>query len=138
LELIRRAADVELTNSFGETPLELACELNLQSTAHALVQAGADINRFTDWTTLLSAACSGHLEMVQKLLLWRADPSRQDRKTARNWALVAGRGRVAKLLDAWGSIQVVWVVRSAGQVSNQSVLKRFPKELVRMVWAMLL
>jgi ankyrin repeat protein len=141
LELIRLGADVELANLFAHTPLQLASRLNLQATAHALVQKGADINganMYTLDTPLSDAALYGQVVMVHKLLSWGADPTRMNTegKTARSWA----NGEVVKLLDAWGNIKAVWVVRSAGQVrrlSKLSALRLIPKDLCRMVGEML-
>jgi ankyrin repeat protein len=61
LLLIRLGANVELHNAEEERPLTLACFLNLHSTAHALVQAGADINRATPTTPLAWAVVEDHL-----------------------------------------------------------------------------
>jgi hypothetical protein len=80
--------------------------------------------------------------MVRELLLWGADPTRVGtlQHTARQIAVREGHGGVVKLLDAWGNVQVIWVVRSADQVrrlSAQSALRLLPKDLCREVGSML-
>jgi hypothetical protein len=78
--------------------------------------------------------------MVRAMLSWGADPNgvgfRQE--TARMVAEPNGNGGVVKFLDTCGSILVV---RSAGEVhrlANHSALKRLPKDLGRMVAALLM
>jgi hypothetical protein len=146
LELIRLGADVELSDQMDHSPLSLACKFNLHSTAEALVQAGADINRpsfLTIFIPLGSAATNGHVSMVQKLLLWGSNPGQVGSllgDTVRAETNKLGHYGVVQLLDAWGSIQTVWVVRSAGQVrrlGTRSALKSLPKDLCRMVGSML-
>jgi hypothetical protein len=111
--------------------------------ARVLVQAGAEINnRASNLTPLGCAAFHGHTSMVKELLLWGAVPSLVGtfQKTACQAAMRGGHHETAQLLGAWGSIQAVWVVRSADQVrrvGKNSALERFPKDLVRMVWGML-
>jgi hypothetical protein len=142
LELIKRGANTNIPNAIGMRPLAVASITNLHSTAQALVQAGADVNSSVRFTPLSGAALSGHLKMARNLLLWGADPSRvdSDGNTARQNAKRSRHGKVVRLLDAWGNIQAVWVVRSAGQVKRlgaQSSLRFLPKDLCRGVGSML-
>jgi ankyrin repeat protein len=142
VELIMRGANVEITELHGHTPLTRACFGNLQATAHALIQAGADMERAQgfNWTPLGHAALGGHISMVRAMLSWGADPNgvgtRQ--QTARMVAKNYGHRGILNFLDTCGSILVV---RSAGEVhrlGKNSALKRLPKDLGRMVGALLM
>jgi hypothetical protein len=141
LELILRGANVELTDQYGHTPLTRACFENLQSTARALVQAGADTERADKWTPLGYAAVFGHLSLVRMMLSWGADPNGVGtrRETARTVADNCGHGGVVKFLktSAWGSILVVRSAEEVRRLAKHSALKRFPKDLGRMVGSML-
>jgi ankyrin repeat protein len=137
LELIRRGADVNRTNPVGAGPLMIACRLNLMATASALVSAGAELEPEGRLGTLWWAAFGGHVVVVKQVLLWG---SGHGIITARHTAEAQSHCGVVKLLDAWGSIQAVWVVSSIGEVrrvSKRSALKFLPKDLVRMVGSML-
>jgi ankyrin repeat protein len=143
LELVERGANVELANFLGQTPLLLACSYyNLQSAAHALVRAGADINRAGIWAPLVLAAREGHLLMVRAMLSWGADPNGMgtNQKTARDVANREshGHGGIVHLLDASGSIMVVRSAEQVHRLSKRSALKFLPKELIRMVGSMLM
>jgi hypothetical protein len=141
-ELILRGANIERARERSFPPLLTACSRNLVSTAQALVQAGADINRETNYTPLGLAASRGFLSMVRLMLVCGADPSHIDweQQTARSLAQHGGHSGVIWLLDAWGQIQVMLVVRSAEQVrrlGSRSALKFLPKDLCRMIGSML-
>jgi ankyrin repeat protein len=139
-ELILRGANVELTNKFGQTPLGIACSLNLKTTVHALVQAGADTNLPDDGSNPLGkAARQGHFSMVRVMLSWGADPSRVDLngKTARQWAKTYRRLEVVNFLDACDSILVVISAGQVRRLAAQSALKFLPKDLCRVVGSML-
>jgi ankyrin repeat protein len=140
LEIIQRSANVELANHAGTTPLILACAFNLQSTAHALVEAGTDINRAQDWTPLGYAAYHGHLSMVRKMLSWGADPNGMGtrQKTVRAEAKFYGNVGVVKFLDACGAILLVRSAEEVRRVATRSALKRLPKDMGRLVGEMLM
>jgi ankyrin repeat protein len=145
VELVWRGASVELSDRFGDRPLTLACSRNLVATADALVQAGAGINCADGYkcTPLARAAFNGHHLLTQQCLLRGADPLLvdMDGDTPRTSAGLRVHGKVVKLLDAWGSIQAIWAVLSAGQlqrIGTRCQLKRLPKDLIRMVGSILL
>jgi hypothetical protein len=107
-----------------------------------LVKAGADIDKTAQFTSLGYAAIGGHVLMARELLLWGADPTRMGshQETAHAAAVRQGHDGVVRLLDSWGNIQAMWVVRSAEQLrrlSVQSALRLLPKELCREVGSML-
>jgi ankyrin repeat protein len=152
--LVGRGAEVDGIGHNGWTPLIFSSFYGKVEVARVLVQAGAKITR----TTLVWAAYNGQSLMVQELLMRGADPSgvrvtRLSRffflcannnvnppETARQAANRRGHGEVVRLLDAWGSIRAVWAMGSAEQVrrvGKKSALKRIPKDLVRMVWSVL-
>jgi ankyrin repeat protein len=140
LELIQRGANLELANYSDTTPLSLACVYNLQSTARALVRAGADIDRASIIRTPLGwAAAYGHLSLVRAMLSWGADPNRvgATQETARAVANKWGHNGVTEFLDACGSILVVRSAEEVHRLAKQSALKHLPKDLGRMLGAML-
>jgi hypothetical protein len=140
VELILRGANVDLSDRNGETPLMMACRFNFQSTAHALVQAGADIERAASINPLGYAAHEGHICMVRAMLSWGADPNAVGtmQETARAAAKRRCRHGVVKLLDTSGSILVVRSAEEVRRLSKHSALKLLPKDLCRMVGAILL
>jgi ankyrin repeat protein len=94
------------------------------------------------WPPLACAAMEGHVLIVQELMFLGADPHRvyEGGLTARKHAMQGGHDRVVELLDAWRSIQALWVVCAAGQVARigkRSELKRLPKDLYRMIGSIL-
>jgi ankyrin repeat protein len=105
-----------------------------------LLRRGAAFNStsLTGKTPLMNAARNGHILVAQKLLLWGAVPSRvdEDGRTARSWAEEMGHDGVVALLDAWRSVQALWVVRFAGEVRHvapRSEFKRLPYDMNRML-----
>jgi ankyrin repeat protein len=140
--LIGRGAEVDGTGNCDGTPLMVASQFGNIDVARVLVRAGAEINRTGQLTALGHAAFQGHTSMAQELLLWGADPCLVgiSQETARQAAVRRGHHGTSQLLEAWRSIQVVWTLGSVEQVrrlGKNSVLKRLPKELVRVVWSML-
>jgi ankyrin repeat protein len=140
LELILRGANVKLADRDGDTPLQIACFYNLQSTARALVQAGADIDRGSLRTPLGFSAFDGNLSLVRAMLSWGADPSRVGTRheTARTAAEQLGHVGVVKFLDVCGSMLAVRSAEHVRRLASRSALKFLPKDLGRMVGAMLL
>jgi ankyrin repeat protein len=141
LELILRGANVELSDRHGITPLLAACSRNLVSVAHALFQAGGDINRACPWTwtPLALAAYNGHLSMVRKMLSWGADPNGVGTHllTARRIAEWGSNGIAVKCLDTCGSLLVVRAAEEVRRVAARSALKFLPKDMGRLVGEML-
>jgi ankyrin repeat protein len=140
--LIDRGAVVDAPAMDGTTAMMCASEKGNIDTARILVQAGAeiDIEDGDFWTPLVWAASEGQLLMARQLLLWGATVNPVP-DLARSMAGINGHGGVVKLLDSWGNIKAVWVVRSAGHVrrlANRSALKRLPKELCRLVGPMII
>jgi hypothetical protein len=96
-----------------------------------------------DWTPLMWAAFKGRTLVARELLLSGADPRLFDLEgyDVRSIAILGECGDdVIRLLDAWGSIQALWVIRSAGQVRQRgakSSLKRIPKDLCRMLGSLI-
>jgi ankyrin repeat protein len=90
---------------------------------------------------LACAVLKGHVQIVRELLLVGADPHRvyYFGITSRDQARLPDHRRAIELLDAWKSIQALWVACSAGQIPSigrRSVLKRLPKDLFRMIGSM--
>jgi ankyrin repeat protein len=141
--LVSHGAEVDATGNKNQTPLMVASFYGKIHVARVLFQAGADVNNpSARYTSLGLASFNGQLLMAKQLLLWGADSFGvgTNLETAHQVAERRGHPRLVKLLGSWGSIQAVWVVLSAGhvrRVAKGSDLKRFPKELCRMVWEML-
>jgi ankyrin repeat protein len=127
-------------DAYGNQPMHWACSgghLNAVEWLHRR-GAGCDELGFCSRTPLMFTAHEGHILVAQKLLLWGADPHRADDegKTARTWAMDEGYGGVVTLLDAWSSVQAMWVVRFAGEVRRVapgSEFKRLPYDMNRML-----
>jgi ankyrin repeat protein len=124
----------------GYQPMHVAASGGRLNAVEWLNRRGAafDVPGFAGDTPLMHAARRGHLLVAHKLLLWGADPSRVDDGggTARSWAEKGGHGGVVALLDAWRSVQAVWVVRFAGEVRRvapRSEFKRLPYDMNRML-----
>ena len=75
-DLIRRGV-VKIDERYeGKTPLMFACENGHSQIAHALIEAGADVNAsypINGMTSLMWASQNGYLSIVQELLAHRAD-----------------------------------------------------------------
>jgi ankyrin repeat protein len=166
--LISHGAVVDGHGEGGTTPLMYASMEGHVDVARILIQAGADVDsghvsmfrRFffwgrtfvlndydrigqNVWTPLMFAASEGHALVARELLLGGANPRRLglDGYDSRSIALLCGGAdEFVRLLDAWGSIQALWVIRSAGQVHHRgenSSLKRLPKDLCRMLGSLM-
>jgi ankyrin repeat protein len=140
--LIARGAEVDKPGKLEMTPLMVASGKGKIDAARVLVKAGADIGLSARWNSLGYAVYHAHYLMARELLLWGADPYGVGtaQQTARQIAVLQGHGGVVKLLDAWVTIQSLWVVRSAGmanRISACSKLKCFPKDMCRMLGSML-
>jgi ankyrin repeat protein len=73
--LIDGGADIEATNSVGETPLNLAAERNSLGVARRLIDSGADIEakNYHCQTPLYHAVTANSLEVARLLIDCRAD-----------------------------------------------------------------
>ena len=71
--LLEASAQTSLCDGRGRTPLQWAAEAGHEEVASALMEAGADMDRFQGGTPLQVAACKGHTGMVRLLLEAGAD-----------------------------------------------------------------
>jgi len=90
--LLKRGANPQSTNRFGETPLHLAASEGHLETVKLLVRTGADWNlhsRFTRQSPLIMAARSGQWEVAKYLISKRSNPTLRDTfgKSAMEYAL---------------------------------------------------
>ena len=93
--------------------MRLACLTHfasiLQVRQAASPRYGANVNAQTDngATVLMVAAKGGHLETVQLLLQWHADPKVKNQAggTANKWALENGNTDIVGLLKAAGETE---------------------------------
>jgi ankyrin repeat protein len=115
---------------------------SLRFFGNELLQAGKHLDPLLfGRPPMACAALKGHVQIVRELLLFGADPYRvfDVGTTARKQAILAGHDDVVEVLDAWGSIQALWIVCAAGQVTRfgkHSELRRLPKELCRTIGSM--
>jgi len=79
--LLANKAEVNATNSHGQTPLHLAAILGYKDLANLLLANKADINAngYHGRTPLLCAAIGGHKDVVE--LLWSTSPMSIPRMT---------------------------------------------------------
>lgn len=107
--LVAHGAAVNAANSYGETPLHVACLYGHSAAVRILLEARADVHaQSTDGFGNMPAhlaACNGHVECLQLLLDYRADPQGRD-----------GRGRTP-LTRAVGGHQLdtaMMLIRAGG------------------------
>jgi ankyrin repeat protein len=80
---------------YGETPLWAACEKGHAAVVEALLKAGADANKESDYETPLWAACEkGHVAVVETLLKAGADANMESAGETPLWA-ACEKGHVA-------------------------------------------
>lgn len=82
-QLLAKGADPNEMNTFGATPLHIACnEGHVPSVQILLAAPRIDLNRresMEDWTPLHLAAKAGHLRCIEMLLAAGAKPELVDR-----------------------------------------------------------
>jgi ankyrin repeat protein len=125
----------------GNQPMNTAACGGYPNVIEWLISRGAPFDEpgYQGETPLMTAARNGHILVAQTLLLWGADPHRLDEDgcTARSLAAEEeGHEGVVALLDAWRSVQALWVVRFAGEVRHvapRSEFKRLPYDMNRML-----
>ena len=92
--IIEHKANVDATDSLGQTPLHRAARNGCAEAAHALLQAGASVHAKTnDGTTALHLAIpGGHYGVVQALMNFHASPNAADQSglTPLDWAVRHG------------------------------------------------
>lgn len=101
--LLQKAANPNIANKLGITPLGFAARYGNKSLCNLLISYGAEINYQTplDGTSpLMKAAESGHQEVVKLLLAKGASPKLKDKEgdTALDYATSGKFGGIAKLL----------------------------------------
>lgn len=70
ISLLKKGADINITDSKGRTPLMIATYKNDVKTAKALIEAGADVNiPDNDGVTPLEHARAHNFEEIEKILL---------------------------------------------------------------------
>jgi hypothetical protein len=101
--LLKRGAEVNVTDDYGTSPLSLAAACNYIAKVKALLEYGAPVNTQNDYgmTALMQAARLGRTEIVKTLLDHAADVSLQDTEghTARMWAESRHHEEIVRLLQ---------------------------------------
>ncbi|MGF9765392.1 ankyrin repeat domain-containing protein [Bacillus albus] len=81
ISLLKKGADINITDSKGRTPLMIATYKNDVKTAKALIEAGADVNIQDDMKNnpFLYAGAEGYLHILKLTIDAGADPSLTNR-----------------------------------------------------------
>ncbi|MBJ8050780.1 ankyrin repeat domain-containing protein [Bacillus cereus] len=81
ISLLKRGADINITDNKGRTPLMIATYKNDVKTAKALIDAGADVNIQDDMKNnpFLYAGAEGYLDILKLTIDAGADPSLTNR-----------------------------------------------------------
>jgi len=103
--LTNNGAVVDLVDGFGRTALHYASTGPFLPTVEFLLKKGADPNLVDSeehFTPLMFAAAEGHIDVVQILLEYHADPAMKDidGDTAESFARQNGHEEVANLLQS--------------------------------------
>ncbi|XP_017537567.1 cyclin-dependent kinase 4 inhibitor B [Pygocentrus nattereri] len=106
-ELLRNGADVNGTNRFGRTPIQVMM-MGSTRVARLLLSYGAEPNvsdMSTGATPLHDAARAGFTDTVRVLLAFKADPERRDKRgrTPADSAREAGHNNLADYMDSTAS-----------------------------------
>jgi ankyrin repeat protein len=101
-DLIKRGADVNSKNNYGQTPLHRALGNNAIEIAKLLIDAGADVEAKNNYglTPLHLASGNNHIEMTEFLLERGADVNAKD-KYGRTPLYVAGSDEMKTLLKKY-------------------------------------
>ncbi|XP_036430677.1 cyclin-dependent kinase 4 inhibitor B [Colossoma macropomum] len=102
-ELLRKGADVNGTNRFGRTPIQVMM-MGSTRVARLLLSCGAEPNvsdRSTGASPLHDAARAGFLDTVCVLLEFKADPEHRDKRgrTPAESAWEAGHNNLAEYIN---------------------------------------
>eukprot|EP00112_Aurelia_sp_Birch-Aquarium-sp1_P003297 Seg1367.4 transcript_id=Seg1367.4/GoldUCD/mRNA.D3Y31 product="Ankyrin repeat domain-containing protein 11" protein_id=Seg1367.4/GoldUCD/D3Y31 len=100
--LIKKGADVNMTDHAGWTPLHEACNRGHYRIVKILLKSGANVNAkgLEDDTPLHDASSNGHIKIVKILLKYRADPNRKN-EDLENPLDVAESSEVATILEEY-------------------------------------
>lgn len=105
--LLDQGASVERRDTNNDTPLHLAARHRWIKSAEVLLRNGAKVDADTvidqGETSLMIAASSADLEMIELLLDYGADPRKQDRysRTAIEYARLAKHPTIAQYLESY-------------------------------------
>jgi ankyrin repeat protein len=106
-ELLQAGATADLANSYGVTPLAIACENGDAEVVAHLLQAGADgkTQLPSGQTVLMVGSRSGNSEVVMSLIQSGSDVNAADKsgQTALMWAAATGAVDTVKLLLQHGA-----------------------------------
>ena len=93
--LVRAGADPNLANTYGVTPLTLACVNRSATMVETLLDAGADPNatQWTGETPLITCARTGDVETVGSLLRHGADVNANETRQGHTALMRAVAGR---------------------------------------------
>jgi ankyrin repeat protein len=133
---------VKEQDDYGAQPLHYAALSGKLETVKFFLDRGArvDCKKDNGGTPLIVAASFGHLLVTRALLLHGANFRifNKNGTFAHDIAMKKKHYAVGHMLRAWPSFVVVWTVRSPEQLRKTgSALRRLPKDLCRMVGAML-
>jgi len=103
--LIKKGADVSVTDYAGWTPLHEACNRGHYKIVKVLLKAGADVHAkgLEDDTPLHDAASNGHIKIVKILLKYGADPHRKN-EDLESPIDVSSTKEITKFLEEYSSL----------------------------------
>ena len=126
--LLNARADVSKATNLGITPLEFSLYKGLRCIAQRLIEAGADMNRFTcskAWTVLIYTCFRGDTEGAELLIISGADVNvaAEDGKTALTMATLMGEIKCMKLL-----------LKSGARVNTHKNTNTFLRHILRGIY----